>query len=291
MRFKDYLSEEITRPFTEEITENQAYDWIRTHARHYTDALFDDPSNAIFRGLNRRSEHHAYEYGDSSQFKRKAANTTNEMQLFVASSPKWKKFPSRESAFICATDSHLAGKYGELYMAIPADNAKIGICPTKDFWLSFEEGFDGTGFKRLDQVNFFLRNGIGWANGVERLSFSQKDPEALRADLRKVDLEFLDKAIAGVKTQDDASKYLRGVREQMKERGCDNLEELLEDMFDPLTNDFRATTAQDYDADDLGPLEVWIEGEACFIKVGWDDEGNYYSPDEFIEQLKEKIYP
>lgn len=290
MRFKDYILEEITKPFTEPVTENQAFEWIRKHARHYTDALFDNHSNAIFRGLN-RSENEDYELGDSSQFKRRAANTTNEIQIFVASSPKWKNFPSRESAFICATEKSLAAKYGELYLVIPADNAKIGICPTRDFWLSFNDGFEGTKFKRLDQVNFFLRNGIGWAQGVERLTFSQKDPVALRENLRRVDLEFLDKAIAGVKHQDDANRYLQSVRDEMESRGCDNLEELFEDMFDPITNDFKATTGADYSHSSEDPLEVWIEGEACFIKVRWDDEGNYYSLDDIIDQLKEKIYP
>ena len=60
--------------------------------------------------------------------------------LFSCVLPSWKSFPRRDKSIICTNDDATAYNYasGNVFYVFPKNGAKIGICPTRDIWLSFE---------------------------------------------------------------------------------------------------------------------------------------------------------
>lgn len=85
---------------------------------------FDDSENAI-------------KFGDSNAGNARAsANTKNYYTLWV--DDRWNKFPKRSRSFICSSSEAYAGGYGSPALVIPFDSANVAICPSDDFWNSFE---------------------------------------------------------------------------------------------------------------------------------------------------------
>lgn len=71
-----------------------------------------------------------------------SANTSNEYTiLFSDVLSSWKKYPKRNHSIICSTDYKYADTYGTSYIIIPFDNTNVGICPSYDFWESFNNAF------------------------------------------------------------------------------------------------------------------------------------------------------
>jgi hypothetical protein len=95
--------------------------------------------------------------------------------------PAWKEFPKRSQSFICSNSSGLAGcytsGYGNNYLVLPENGAKLGICPEKDIWESFNKTLNMS----LDMFN------VGISDLVSKLkmfdSESTNKYETLRGDL------------------------------------------------------------------------------------------------------------
>lgn len=59
--------------------------------------------------------------------------------------PSWRKYPHRNKSFICSLATWVVSSYTHgddkgsgVYWVLPENNAKIGVCPTRDIWSSFE---------------------------------------------------------------------------------------------------------------------------------------------------------
>jgi hypothetical protein len=93
----------------------------------------------------------AKKYDDSSEFlgllytpgKRISENTSNVYTKLLSDLfPSWQKFPKRNKSVIASFDINKAADYvdinGMLYIVLPKNGARIGICPKKDIWNSFD---------------------------------------------------------------------------------------------------------------------------------------------------------
>jgi hypothetical protein len=64
-------------------------------------------------------------------------NTFNYYTLIIDNSKKWSKYPKRSQSIICSSfDTHKLHR-GDEYIVLPKNGAKIGECPSDDFWFSF----------------------------------------------------------------------------------------------------------------------------------------------------------
>lgn len=281
MRFKQFILEEDEQraPTTKEVTQEQLYTWIKRNSPHYLNALVGGHDVAIFRGMKVDSD---YALGDSSTFRRKAANTTNEIQSFIATSEKWKHFPSRERAYICATIKIGAHGHGNIFLVIPADTAKIGVCPEIDFWPSFRDGLRKTSVYDVAELNDVIK----LIRGKTDLELPEDNAVGLRRDLRTITadklLELSKEVAVEYGSSDEMCQNLKTIAREMKRDWKDNFEDFLEEALDPRTNDFKWMTVEDYAG--YENREVWIEGKAAFIMM------QKRELPELIDQLKSDLY-
>lgn len=274
MRFRQFICEEQRKPVTKEVTQEELYSWIKKNSRHYLNALVGGHDVAIYRGVHDNAH---YSLGDTSMFRRKAANTTNEIQSFIATSPKWKNFPSRERAYICSTIRMGTKGHGNCFLVIPADNAEIGVCPEVDFWPSFREGLRGTAIPDIADLNAMIE----WIRSNTDLELPEDNGLMLRDDLRTITAEKL-LELAWTTKEDPIHDNLRRSGNKMRREGFKNMEDFLEHTLDPQLNDFTHVRVDDYPG--YENREVWIEGKAAFIRI---DSREF---DDVIDQLKKDLY-
>lgn len=277
MRFKAYLTE--AGPQSTPISKEEAYKWIKEKAPHYINALMDDPTfMPIFRGMPLKQD---YILGDSSKFIRKAANTSNETNAFVSSSTRWKDFPRRNQAWICTSWEQTAWGYGGAFLVIPADGSHMGICPTYDFWYSFNEGLKGTGVTDVQDLNHFF----DW---VRKLSDYQLDSDNMvkfREELKEITADKLTEMVGNHDGYE--ADTIRRVVKYMKKNPIRNLEEFFEKTLDPNRNGFKWTTTDDYGGVN-DSREIWITGECIFIRIETGRMGSQFH--KLIAQLGEELY-
>jgi hypothetical protein len=71
---------------------------------------------------------------DTSKTTRVSENTTNFYTLILDNNPLMVDFPKRSRSFIGTVDYGRAEQYGQPFIMIPADNAKIGVVGSEDIW-------------------------------------------------------------------------------------------------------------------------------------------------------------
>jgi hypothetical protein len=79
---------------------------------------------------------------DASKLNRKAANTENYANILTSYLPSWEGWPARNKSLPMSTNIGQASSYvkdrGGIYIAIPIENQKIGLCrKAQDFWENF----------------------------------------------------------------------------------------------------------------------------------------------------------
>ena len=131
MRFISYLTEGRSKPL--EMDEFHRL----LNSGDYSDILrnINNPKCLIFRGIFSSAP---MSYIDPTKGRlRRSANTSNEYMLLIDNFPDWRKFPKRSKSLICSTNIKYADDYGYIKLVLPQNGAKLGVCPSDDFWNSF----------------------------------------------------------------------------------------------------------------------------------------------------------
>ncbi len=195
--------------------------------------------------------------GDGAKMNRKSKNTSNYYTLVLDNDVRWKDYPKRSQSFICATGTY-SEMYGNLYVVVPLENQPIGICPTKDFWFSFEKFSP-------DVINI----GIQKIEDETKILIPDDNFEAFKAGMKEAGRELvkmkktLEAAIDDIESEyfSLARMILKGFKKQGFEIGMD-LYDWYAGLFDPETNIFDVTN-------DVTKLphtrEVWVSGKVLFI--------------------------
>lgn len=217
----------------------------------------------LFRGFPGESD---FLLGNSSLFKRRAANTTNFVNIYLSTIPSWKNFPSREHAYIGSTTHYGASGFGLEFAMFPADDAKIGVCPTDDFWNAFEYK---TG-KIVSTINANLRR-MALACDVK---LDEDNGAVLRHQLEQITIDIL------IKKYDErmTGEWVNHEINRMKKEEVNNLSEYLDWMLDP--KDFHVIGPAEIHnhLGDFEEREVLVEGKVAFIK--FSELKNYANTNE-----------
>ena len=275
MRFKEFIQEDgqlPNKPHTSGTTFIRAVKWVKEHAPQYARNLKNNIGARIYRGAVDAGKS-AFQFGDTSTFKRRSANTENYYTTFIATSDKWSEFPSREHAFICADNKSTAISYGrfnkDVYLVIPADNARLGICPTPDIWSSFSYLKTATDIKSLSSLNQFIKEASACFDGRV---LSDSSSEFIRKTFRNWTIKDFDDMGRGVskhpghEVRHNTRVDAKDVAKAMLATKSDNFEEFLEEMLDPKKNGFHHTKAADFKGPDAH-AEIWVQGEALFVRM------------------------
>jgi hypothetical protein len=243
--FKQYLREEEERQSrVAPIEVDYAVKWMENYAEDYLKkGVF------LFRGAGGQ-RHQGVTHGDASHgAPRKSANTANYYTLWMDNHPDWKGLPRRGNAFITTTNPEQAARYGEQFIVIPKDDAKIGLVKTPDIWAT-----------KIDDTRLLHFNEMTQA-ALEFLELNDYPTSfaELRDSLKQ----------ASVSQWDDKlrAKGFRGppatLVDMMNRHKVDNLFDLWEKLVTPSLYDF--ATGGNLPTSTKG--EVWVDGEALFIPV------------------------
>jgi len=134
MRFKAFLQESSSVSSAyKPISEEQLYTLAHTQ---FSEA-FGERYPYIIRGMNKKDDHNIFLVSGIKG--RVSANTSNDYTVLTDAHPGWQKYPKRSESLICTTANNIeyAQDFGEVFMILPENGAKIGLCSGFDFWESF----------------------------------------------------------------------------------------------------------------------------------------------------------
>lgn len=232
-----------------------------------------------------------------SQHIRKSANTANYYTAYIDGAPEWKKYPPRSKSIICTNSKKVADQYGNIYIVIPKNGSRFGVCPKFDFWFSFNEtfgleiskdGFIPTIDRFSDHVHVFIKYMLGDKNNVieidsyeSMLHYFTLADEAI--DKIKNDLEIESyAAFFDVYMEDDKAimgeSFIAFMKKYYNEKT--KLLDIMKIIFNPTKAGF--TIAKSYaDLPEDDSHEVWTDSDSLLILE------DFY--DKFIERVKNEI--
>lgn len=114
-----------------------------------------EKNKPLYRGFKNGLKYEPY-YVDLTKTKRVSQNTSNWYTEIFDNHPEMRDFPKRSESLICSTAVGTAYQFGDAFVAIPIDDAKIGITNERDLWAK-EVSLFGEQFG-IDGANGFIDN-------------------------------------------------------------------------------------------------------------------------------------
>jgi hypothetical protein len=209
-----------------------------------------------------------------SLFNRKSRNTYNIYTSLMDTLPSWENYPKRSKSIICTNSLSSASSYGHIYIVLPTDGAKVGVCSGRDLWFSFPYIQ-----KRLKESTMNSFNDLFAILFVAaRIDPYDIEPSTIGRYLRDIDLhisntqgglyEFISpvlKRFSNIKVEsmmEDMENYYDG-----------DMVEYFNELMDPAKNNFYLTTIENYSFDtDKRGNEIWLSADSFMVKS--DDPNN-----------------
>ena len=133
MKFKQYLTEEWSR--SKKMDTDKALEWAEKYAKKALDNA--RKGNIIYRGSNAGFDALIVSPSQSKKPRKSAYVGSNYYTLLMDNLPSWKQYPKRSQSIICTTDINKSDDYGEIYIVLPKDGSRIGVCSDGDIFDSF----------------------------------------------------------------------------------------------------------------------------------------------------------
>lgn len=258
MRLSRYLIEidqwtEYNEPRSKTITLEEAVDFAAKHCR-----------DALKGTLIKRNVHGAWKevlrFTDpKSGQPRVSRNTANYYTLIIDNSKRWKKFPKRSRSVICG----IGRRVGAFYV-FPEDGAKIGVCPSYDFWASFlkQNIYD------MDTFNTTLEE-LACAS-INNCSRFDNDLSLVKSVFKQIDeVKISDPKEFKRKTKNVWIDSHRNWIKPYVDNPDMKLYDFIEKTLDPKKNGFKLVKVG---AKLTGDIEVWTDGRCILVKEGYLDD-------------------
>ncbi|VVC05803.1 Uncharacterised protein [uncultured archaeon] len=180
---------------------------------------------------------------DPSLYERHSVGTSNYYTLLLSNLPNWKKYPRRNHSLICTTNYWQAIRYGKLFLVLPVNGAKIGICPKFDIFLTqITENCD-----IVDLNKFWERFGLDQFNYPIFLQELQEKWEKITNNTTHTSA---------------ASKQIQNI---MKNYSPRQAEFVLENLYSPMKLGFRLKTIENFR--NRYHHEIWFESKCYCISI------------------------
>lgn len=256
MRLKNYINEgrskEVTFDFVQKYIKNNCKNALK--------------GTKIFRGTPSYSEFFYFIQPKQSKERISPYADENYYNLLLSNLPSWKKFPPRNKSIICTTDEENAevrtGK-GLVYLVLPRDGAKIGVCPSIDIWWSFSE----SKINNLNEFNVVLDTLFYYMlpRSIRNSGLDRSYEQFVKACKMADDIEDKENVVSKSRMLSDSTwewvlPYIWGEKK--------NLLDLIEETLSPDSNGFKLAKIGD-----TLPLnnEVWLDEDSIMVLY---DEGN-----------------
>lgn len=145
----------LTERRSQSIDVDDAVDYIQKYCKDFINNQKRDIGPDIYRGLIKSGL--AFLVTPSTSVRR-SRNTENFYTYFIDNSKRWSHYPKRSQSIICTSSGGKASSFGELFVVIPRDGAKFGICSQDDFWFSFDYCMGKLGLRSMKQFNRVFRD-------------------------------------------------------------------------------------------------------------------------------------
>lgn len=197
--------------------------------------------------------------------KRISQNTSNlYTTLFSDILPQWKDYPKRNSSFICSSSYLGSLGYGcEVYLVLPENNAKIGVCPMGDIWASFDD------VSALPYLNSALDRILALAHEKYNIPYNTESVFNKQDNVNAVlhAFELADKYIKEINYDylNDIFRFEQCGHIILECKSKDiSLLKNLENKLDPDTNGFSLTNIENYDVSEK-TKELWTDATCIFM--------------------------
>lgn len=253
----EYKKQSRSVPFDNDA--KAAIKWIEKNSPSYIKNAKKSP---IFRGVRNNT---LIKLINTSEHTRVSANTSNIYTELIDNSPKWKGYPKRSKSIICTTCSEdYIEQFGDIHLVIPKDNALVGICPSFDFWDSFEM-VKSIGLDDMDGFNEMVLDLISEKNIlINARKFNKLSAKKTLND-ENLDLSY------------DIENAIIRIMNMIIHNNSTLLDEL-NNLLDPKLNKFKVVKAGQFKdttgcksitggATSFTGKELWVEGECMLINL------------------------
>ena len=248
MRLLNYITEERSTEISDELW---AIRQIKSHCGNALKALKNN--KFVWRGASGSGY---FRFVQPKNFNRISANTTNLYTLIMDNTQKWSSYPKRSKSIVCATSRSNSSGYGDhVYIVLPKDGYKFGVCPDSDMWGSF----DNTINANMDYFNTLFDRYIDEMDISDK--FDDTKIESLKLICHKLDMILNNEQKHNTSTFHWVSEY----------KG--DFFKLLQDLIDPNKNGFKII----HDIMNIpnGDHEIWTDSDCYFMSPDWYyDYGN-----------------
>lgn len=249
-RFNAFLLNEgrgkgLTKYQAVELIKKNCFDIVKTYSK---------TKGRIYRGASGIDDYYDYQIVDPTKGKlRRSKNTRNYYTLLMDNLTPWNVYPKRSRSIVCSTNIHKASGYGNLYVVLPYNNAKIGVCPSEDIWDSFEQSIK----QNLNTFNRILQSLL--SVGKESVLDIDKNWKTLLANFKDSEA-YIQSGLYAMDTIDAKPKIWNGydLYDTIYDKivNGQSYRQIFNTMLDPKLNKFQLKTPKNiifpYD------VELWI---------------------------------
>lgn len=176
--------------------------------------------------------------------------------------PEWKEYPKRSNSFICTNSDALSSFYGDSYLVLPENGAKIGICPKADIWDSFRLTLNHT------SIPDFVA-GMKEILSIATKKSENKINEILINGTTEEIIKAFDKTTKYVHTSAGLFYCISADYELFNEFDSNKkltLLEYVQKKLDPVKNNFSLTTIEQYKLPSDSKRELWTDATCLMVK-------------------------
>ena len=251
LSFKQFLNEGRTAPVTIE----EFKEWCEKNASKYLKHPY-----WLYRGVPVAID---FAIGNSAgSIKRESQGVPNNYTLWIDGHPKFEGYPKRSASFIATDRWGKAADFGEVYIVICSDDAKVGRALVSDIWhksLKSLNGPDQAHGLNLYGLNIYteaILNALSLGKNKKYFQFQNSLQHVKYKKVRQLaDSHTFDYSISeGIKLMADI----------MEESNYRDLYELWDGLVSPEI--FSLHTGADV-SETMSLGEVWVEGECAFLPL------------------------
>lgn len=238
---EESIGDAVARWTPKQMTDAEIIAWCKEKASGYL-----EHSEPIFRGTSGDLTGLL----DTRNLKRTSANTLNTYNLWIDNHASWRGFPKRSQSLICSNSQDGADLFGDVYLIIPADGTKVGVCPESDMWGSFND---------IEQILGPRRNADSFLNVLDSVGIESDSWNNLKKSARQTKTSELRGSPRAF------PEMVEALKNWAEKNEYDTIYNLLEDVFDPDINGFKLVSS--VGLDEPKSREMWMSGDIMQVEI------------------------